>query len=797
MTWDIFFHMRLGDAAHKLLIDQCHKLINYAKDLTSWINSPYGNIIRVCSILTLDQLGRQWALYASTSTYNEEERSAFRSKFNVASTTVLQKVRTTPAFWRSAGPLAISVMNSKTFSRHHTTYWKKGFASSEAQDNVSRPPNVNPTFAFSMHSGKALTVHYGTSPLQPFHFAAKLWGSSTTVEGLVASAQEQFKNWCTTFRNLSTKSPERLVVRVFIGDALAFGRALHYCATTSSLESGVFVRQWSNVELILDGGDYGPNAVCSAPLIFNVIDTSNLIDHLGLLNVIVAAGPLLARTPTSNMYTEAILSMTEDATTGFTTRMCMDLPVMGMFLGLIPTSSISNFTSTSNTHEVLINRLTKSDSPQYFERLSWKVPYSGDHNAPQNHVSVNRPIVFEPLELAQLVYEVYLKMFFDEDSKQQLRNVTHMGARGIVDSHRRQDLFHYVRGSLVMLIKFMKQRASTDWDAAMHRIVDLVLNDRALVMNMNNFQDLCCQLFMEGVHKAESYMVNDDLLPMKRFSRFEYWRDVPLVVCVVMIVPRSSLEKLLSLDPNLVGTPFLQCETIGTHAHAIYASFQASFGTVKVVSSELTGNPKIEIDEDLRGWEGDNPLIVSWWMPSSNLLIEPRSLKARLSLKSTGTTTLLIPKLGFELALHVANISDSQSIHILRERPGIKNQFQKSRVSAYGTSFNDDYAQTQTQTSFKVAPTVAGIHGDTQRTNMKVKTLSIRSNVLGEEAKKALTDGAQLAMKQISPCTVQLSYSSFTQNITFPFPIDGDATKLRIARKSSYLEVCRAHTNDL
>ena len=82
---------------------------------------------------------------------------------------------------------------------------------------------------------------------------------------------------------------------------------------------------------------------------------------------------------------------------------------------------------------------------------------------------------------------------------------------------------------------------------------------------MNYFQDLCCNLRLQGVHPC----VQD--LYGARGSRelFQEWKDVPPVVCVVLAVPR-----LENLKPNeRVMTPSV-CETRGPTFRNIHSSIR-------------------------------------------------------------------------------------------------------------------------------------------------------------------------------------------------------------------------------
>ena len=56
--------------------------------------------------------------------------------------------------------------------------------------------------------------------------------------------------------------------------------------------------------------DYASNG--NAPIQFNVIDTSNLLDHVGAINLLVAASPLLESSTCATLYTEALVKKQED-----------------------------------------------------------------------------------------------------------------------------------------------------------------------------------------------------------------------------------------------------------------------------------------------------------------------------------------------------------------------------------------------------------------------------------------------------------------------------------------------------
>ena len=81
-----------------------------------------------------------------------------------------------------------------------------------------------------------------------------------------------------------------IAIWIFCGEALRFCQALAEYRTTGSVAGDHTVSPWDATPLVFDAPDYVPGNT-SAPLTFNVIETSNLLDHVGLLNLLIATAP--------------------------------------------------------------------------------------------------------------------------------------------------------------------------------------------------------------------------------------------------------------------------------------------------------------------------------------------------------------------------------------------------------------------------------------------------------------------------------------------------------------------------
>lgn len=241
------------------------------------------------------ELRRLWQLYVKTTTCTPSEAKAFKSAYAAD----VEAAKTKSAFVctssRAAGPLSMYAL--KIASDHYNIYWETGICSavSERPLEVSYP---NPTLAYSM-VGDKFGVHYGTDPLACFHLAeafAPAVGSArhpekVTLKDVISVCKTQFSRWCTSvsevLRSQGPSSPSPLIIRCFVGDALSLCQALDYSHITKSTSTPFPLAPWKTAYITLDHSAYGMGTQSPAPTMFNVIDTSNLLDHIGMLNILV------------------------------------------------------------------------------------------------------------------------------------------------------------------------------------------------------------------------------------------------------------------------------------------------------------------------------------------------------------------------------------------------------------------------------------------------------------------------------------------------------------------------------
>ncbi|PPQ92791.1 hypothetical protein CVT25_003902 [Psilocybe cyanescens] len=773
-AWAIFYHFFLDQSAYNILLAQCRTLVQVSIDMKSWKISKYGHYLRFCTDQSLAEVRRNWILYLETENLTETGRKSMQNSVMASILSVRnKKVRGVMKSPRAAGPLFLSLLDE--CGKLYETYWSTGVVDPDGSQVL---PYANPTFIYSL-SGSQFNVHGGTHPLMSFHLAPALasakhskTSSISTIKRLVFCAKDQFDSWYMSFRTrVAVGSSANLVIRFFVGESLAFCRALQRCKEMKSMETGIYAYPWGGTQIHFDAEDYTHSASRSAPLSFNVIDTSNLTDHIGLINILLVTVPLLQRKPWTVLLTNTLVQPVYGEASALTDLTCGDVPTIALLLGIAPSAYLSHFTTHSNKHEVLMSMLAQG--PNFEQLISWKFPhfvFANPNTAVPQLDQQPVTLVCDAKKLAQFLISIYLKMFEDENFLLLLNDHS-------LESVNKRINVHYLRESLAALFEFVRKRAAVDWAQLRSIFLNSLIGDRVLLMGSNNYQDLLCQLSLRNVlGEAHDCPLTRLATLHKPHGCFKGWATVPPVVCVVLKVPRLRLKVLEDMQADEIGVPILQCESQGVNFHNIHPSIRPIFGDITV--SRANSEPQVVINEDLRGWKGDSPLIVTFYISSWTLVLDPpESLRIGFHIRSTPSTVhKIMPKLGSTFTIYSTNLTDTEHIQIVRHRPDNPEEYPSLRTSSGQATLLD------------VNPgqnVVAHFDGS----GCKVGMLTIRDNVTDTEAAKSLAKGANVSVVPVADSTVLVSFKEYRKHFVFPFPIFIRQIKTKIARKSSYIEI--------
>ncbi|KAF9802221.1 hypothetical protein IEO21_09934 [Rhodonia placenta] len=683
-----------------LLVEQLEKLIAHSSSIEKWSTSVYGPFIKISSRYTLMEVRRHWVLYRDvhhlSSSRMVDIRKAFTEKMTRST-----GIGINFSSARSASPLMLEA--AQTISAQFNQFWATGVTHTDQAD-IAAATFINPTFVYSL-AGEGCAVHYGTDPLIPFHFAP-IFGNAHalteySIDGLVRVAKDEFIAWCFTYQAaISSTVPP--VIRYFLGEATAVCRALNEFSTSGTVLTDIPVAQW-NTELIhLEETEYAGGGC--APSTFHVIDTSNLVDHLGLLNVLVSTIPLLVAAHgvlyTETLIADRLISDKPDPAKAFTDSLYADVTLLGLLLNLHPVGYVSGFTSRCNTSERLLRRAAGGGQTQSYQPVTWKYPPLSSSNTVD---SGNMALVFDSLQLPIFLYNMYQRMYEREDAATFWR----LNKKPPHDAAADSNLIHYTRESFVLLLKLIQQRIAPP-----------------------------------------------DTIWLER---------------IILVVPRDCIA---AIEPSLVdiGTPILQCDIWRKCFHNLFSSVHAAFGKLVIRGSPM--DPQITLVRDSPIPDTSSPLVLSFIAPSSLLRVEPmRDVRICVSVRSTAINAKLIPKLGLMLTVFSAPLLDTSAVHILPWNG--KNT---------RSSFDPWTTRASIEDSRRVTVTL-------DRNRHSILNLSRKVEVVGENTCCLFKRGDMPTISQTSPNAMKLSLGEFVREVVFPIPIVSTNNRLRLARRSSYIEV--------
>ncbi|KAF9562457.1 hypothetical protein CPC08DRAFT_706665, partial [Agrocybe pediades] len=783
-AWSIFYHFFLDDATHAILLSHCKDLLDASSSTVTWAASKYARYIRFCTDHSLVEVRRHWRLYVDSKKFSTQKKMLLRKSITDYMQTIREKYGSGSGMGSGYSVGLFLPALHEECTETYGEFWSTGTLEGDARGRVS--DHVNPTFVYSL-SGDSFNVHYGMNPLSAFHLSCAVANNPLHIstKDFVDSAKDQFRSWLSSFKTrISAGDDANLTIRFFVGESLAFCRALHVCKHLKKTKTGIYSNPWGGCLVDLNHMDY--NDPSMAPVSFNVVDTSNLTDHTGLLNILLLVIPLLQKKPWSVLYTNTLkligsTLLASPNTSALSQLARVDIPSMSLLLGLAPTAHLSHFTVNSDEHCAM-------HLDQFQDIIAWKFPtplipgtaLSLSGLGPKEHV-----LSFDAEKLGVFFFQVYQKLFIVENTAECLMNPFHMIFG--------QSTMHDTRATFALFLVFVRRRVEVDWSKTVNHFLKLVVADRSLLTGPHNYQDLLCYLHLYGAY--------DDMDSFHRSlvicqggslydAYFSGWDDIPPYVCVVLTVPRSSIRPVERMDPSKIKVPMLYCMTNchgGRHSN-IHSVFQPIFGSTSVYEVSGSGEPRVIISEDKKGWDGDSSLIVTFYMASWILLSgPPESIKVGLHFRITPSTVRDIkPVLGPMLEIYSTSLADAAHVQVVRYRPNNPGELETLR-SLFHLPKNPS---SKDNTRQKVS---VGVN------NAKFITLTVRKEIIGETAVRSLSSGAVVRTTPVNDYSVLVAFDGFEENVVFPFPICTGRVKIRIARKSSYIEIeapIRPHFKD-
>lgn len=775
--WTLYYHLYVNKASLDVLQRQIKKLVEASGSQETWRASPYGSAVKFCDAATFSDFRSLLTKYTAAIESADDSKGlqAFRSSLNRSSSHISKGTSVITGF-RSGAPCGIQACADLPEVFRH--FWETGTTDAAAP----KPGYPNPLFSSSVSQN--VLLHYGTDPTLGFHLAAAYAPLAQTspirigekVAGAFKSmtaARAQFSEWSKALREkLLNKS---ITLRFITADALAFGHTLQHCAATGELSAHWYRRQMEMKKLELDLVEYGPKG--NAPRSFNAIDTSNLADHVGALNLLVAAGPLLRAVPSSTLFTELLIRREASTKDILDKILCGHAPTMSLLLGLGPVEYLTNATASSSADEMLLNTVftyqkdMEGEATQLRTTMSWKTidQFSGLGRG-------GGRVAVEPLQVAEIFLSVYQKMFHYEDAIALVGAFNQHGRRAMNNSAYP----HFHRGSLVAILKLVKSRVITNWDAAARALFDKIANDKTLMLGSNYIQELGLHMHMAGLLTAD-WLVQG-LAGDPTIGGFSAWKPIPELVAVTLVVPREALGKLFASGSS--ASPTLEISMRSSMAGPVqfqnlFADLQLGFGILRTKGSRTGGDFTIAVDADSMGWEGKSPVVASFYAPAAALLVEPKTAFIALHLQQTMQNVALYSKVvGSSLSIYETTLGNEQQVFITKHLPG----------QAYYPVICDGTLPARERKQGKEMGSLSLSVDDAMG---KATAITSHIDITSKEGKTLLAKQLPVEMRQAGYFAIEAVFGKNELVCRFQFPIPVDKTKIksRIARKSSYIEV--------
>ncbi|KAI9650521.1 hypothetical protein NHQ30_000537 [Ciborinia camelliae] len=610
--WNLFYHFFIPKEDTNLLRNQSAKLLSFSETLEKWAESPYSSV-SFLSLQTLEEVRKIWNQYSIERSTQEQESYEAPRRADI-SKIFKRYIKNSEICSSYTAGVHISEGWRQAFNTIRA-YWTSGVVAGNKNDikalGFDGNGILNPTFAVSSVSER-FVLSPSSNPLSGYH-VPHLFDNPVdeeeVLEDSAASSKKDFANWCKAFAEYARA--ESVGVKVYLGDAVTFAHELA-CRSQSSATSvltRLYASQWSGKPLLL----HGPSAR-SLPNSYEIIDTSNIVDHHGHLNILSAVIPILSNTPSSVLYTESLRTHSDKVQDNLKTVLEMDVNVAALLLGLVPFGNVIGYTTANSSAEDVI----EESSHRYRSRIPWRSPSLGDHHVCSSLDRKNniKPKV-DPDELSKLLFDVYFKMF---------------SAKYLNNNQLFNQAIHYSRLSFVSLLQIVKRNISTNWTRFYMSLHGNIANEKVSIFGP--------EAIMETIIHLDISNVIPGALAREYGSAS--------ISFVTLVVPRKNLEVFFKSDsvsfPSIHLCIFKPNQPRCRHRFFAIDCFFGSLGPQ--TNAELCG----EVVEDSRGFNGTADMIVS--CPVSSYLLRGNKWHAGIRVNLDAIGVRYARELGEELMVY-------------------------------------------------------------------------------------------------------------------------------------------------
>ncbi|KAK3935295.1 MYND finger [Diplogelasinospora grovesii] len=775
-AWNIYYHRYLDDADMELLAAQAKKLLAVSKSLDDWHASMYGLKLRFCDSDTFSAVRAIWKEYADA--VQEKDTAKYKEAFEK----VMQKSREfKKKAWgefsmvhtssRSGAPVSLFMMEAMMNANEQD--WQTGLSGGRPSGQLF----PNPMFAVAVSGNSPLA--YPSSPLLSFHLAtayANLTelsplrpeserevspeGNLTSVVRVAEAARLQFREWTKAFG----EAVSRMTIRFTSANCFALCHTLQHCLETGEPCANWYRREVGMRPLVLEESDYGKGG--DAPKQFDVIDTSNISDYDGALNLLVSAGPLLKDRPAATLYTEFMKRGATSENNKFEELLCGHTKTASLLLGLGPIEYWTNATAYSIVDECLMAMPEKARSNtkgplKVQARIAWK------HNRFISGTAVEQAtLAIKPEDLATAAHSIYLQM----------------------NDQAKHDIPMYHQGSFVAFLKAVCRKAQTNPAEVGRLVMEKVRSSEGAKAGPSQLirrfrHALSLEVSQVGLYTEPSLSTTKSNNTDAAFCK---WTKIPEAVAVTLAIsPRSW--KPFHTYAVMTGAPLIfeaHLRTAGSVAN-VYSDVQIGFGSVATRGSKDQDEYMVLVNE-ADPWAEGADMIAAFYAPAAVLQTDWSTAQVTLGLLANATSMAIFGQmLGSSMTVFGAKLHEEQ-VYISKQTPGQKDYHIVGGSLPTSPGFQDLAITPPPCPTPRFTADVEASSGD-------INCITGHVDIAEAEGKQLLADKAPIELCQSSPFAIDIVMGKRPQSLvialTFPVPVSKEGSKTRIARKSSYIEI--------
>ncbi|CZR55693.1 uncharacterized protein PAC_05581 [Phialocephala subalpina] len=750
--WNLWYHFCIPKTQLDLLQDQAQKLLSYTETPEAWINCPYSTTIKFVSLQTVDELRKIWTRYSVRRTPSDRAKIDKARRREIKAVYDERYAGSGKSFTFYAGPhwvRGIEIMNKGLRG-----YWLKGVVGGNSSDLTALGPDkkgvINPLFTISGISNEFI-VHFTSDPIATFHLASVFDGDVSnhdqTVEAMATLAKSQFREWSQAFVEYAKSGS--VTVKLYYGDAVTFCHELsarNPALPTTAAIMRTYTSQWSPKPLLL-GGDGAANL----PFFFDVIDTSNVSDWVGMLNILIPTAQILARKSTSVLYTEIFRLSSREIHNELSEQLFMDVDLASLLIGLVPMGFVLGYTLENSCGEDWCSLDDPNGANRYRMRIPWRVVADQHTENQAVEAEVDSRVQFDLEELTGILFDIYLKIFAQEDLSGWMKKVRSQPGGRPMNS---QVFSRYSRISFAMLLQHATRNIlAKHWTTVFTTLAQMIQDDNKLDIGKDCQREHALQTGISGAMQAGATKPNDPNYPAM-------WK------CVTLVVPRKELKVI----ERIGGAPGIHLVITRGKENNLFFSIHCFFGKVK----QKNDGSWDEVVEDPSGWSGSSDLIVTAVVPYN---IVDKKFDVGLLVTVDIHSMRYMEELGAEMCVYMTESHDKKHIILSDGPPGVP----KERLVPHPSEYVVAHPRDQPMPTVVITAT------------MSKGPLMLQAKYTitpGSDEAIALRNAAFVTFSDHSPCTVLLNIGDkHSRRVIFPYPVDFTKIKTKIARKSLWIEM--------